>query len=69
MGRYKSAAAGNVGGIFLCKAVDGMAETAPVQIEPERRKSVDQIRQERGLELRENDTQLPPPDAPIAPDV
>ena len=30
MGRYKSAAAGNVGGIFLCKAVDGMAETAPV---------------------------------------
>ena len=68
MGRYKSAAAGNVGGIFLCKAVDGMAETAPVQIEPERRKSVDQIRQERGLELHENDTQLPPPDAPIAPD-
>lgn len=33
LGRYKSAASGNVGGIFLCKAVDGMAETAPVQIE------------------------------------
>lgn len=31
LGRYKSAARGNVGGIFLCKAVDGMAETAPVQ--------------------------------------
>lgn len=31
LGRYKSAASGNVGGIFLCKAVDGMAETAPVQ--------------------------------------
>lgn len=32
LGRYKSAASGNVGGIFLCKAVDGMAETAPVQV-------------------------------------
>lgn len=29
LGRYKSAASGNVGGIFLCKAVDGMRETAP----------------------------------------
>lgn len=29
LGRYKSAAAGNVGGIFLCKAVDHMRETAP----------------------------------------
>lgn len=33
LGRYKSAASGNVGGIFLCKAVDGMVETAPVQVE------------------------------------
>lgn len=31
LGRYKGAASGNVGMIFLCKAVDGMAETAPVQ--------------------------------------
>jgi len=31
LGRYKGAASGNVGMTFLCKAVDGMAETAPVQ--------------------------------------
>ncbi len=31
LGRYKGASSGNVGMIFLCKAVDGMAETAPVQ--------------------------------------
>lgn len=29
LGRYKGAASGNVGMIFLCKAVDGMVETAP----------------------------------------
>ena len=34
LGRYKGAAAGNVGYIFLCKAVDGMAETAPIQTAP-----------------------------------
>lgn len=68
MGRYKSAAAGNVGGIFLCKAVDGMAETAPIQIEPDRIKSLEQIRQERGLELHENETQLPPPAPPEEPE-
>lgn len=33
LGRYKGAQAGNVGCIFLCKAVDGMVETAPVQVE------------------------------------
>ena len=33
LGRYKSAASGNVGGIFLCKAVDGMVETAPIPTE------------------------------------
>lgn len=33
LGRYKGAAAGNVGMIFLCKAVDGMVETAPVQVQ------------------------------------
>ena len=32
LGRYKGAQAGNVGCIFLCKAVDGMAETAPIQV-------------------------------------
>ena len=32
LGRYKSAASGNVGGIFLCKAVDKMVETAPEPI-------------------------------------
>lgn len=32
LGRYKGAASGNVGMIFLCKAVDGMAETAPVHV-------------------------------------
>lgn len=32
LGRYKGAQAGNVGCIFLCKAVDGMVETAPMQI-------------------------------------
>lgn len=32
LGRYKSAASGNVGGIFLCKAVDGMTDNAPVQV-------------------------------------
>lgn len=33
LGRYKGAASGNVGMIFLCKAVDGMVETAPVQVQ------------------------------------
>ena len=32
LGRYKGAQAGNVGCIFLCKAVDGMVETAPVVV-------------------------------------
>ena len=32
LGRYKGAASGNVGMIFLCKAVDGMVETAPMQV-------------------------------------
>ena len=51
IGRYKSAASGNVGGIFLCKAVDGMVETAPLQIaNPEQRKSTAQIAQEYGIQ-------------------
>ena len=32
LGRYKGAERGNVGCIFLMKAVDGYAETAPVQV-------------------------------------
>lgn len=65
MGRYKSAAAGNVGGIFLCKAVDGMAETAPIQVNAtDQHKTIEQIAHERGLELHENDKQLPPPAPP-----
>lgn len=64
-GRYKLAAAGNVGGIFLCKAVDGMAETAPIQIDAnQQHKTAEQIARERGLELHENATQLPPPKPP-----
>lgn len=66
LGRYKSAASGNVGGIFLCKAVDGMVETAPVQIEnKEQRRSIEDIKaahqigqkgaKERFLELPEGE--------------
>lgn len=52
LGRYKSAASGNVGGIFLCKAVDGMVETAPVQIENQtQRRTLEQIEQERAGRL------------------
>lgn len=32
LNRYKGAASGNVGYIFLCKAVDGMVETAPAPV-------------------------------------
>jgi hypothetical protein len=52
LGRYKSAASGNVGGIFLCKAVDGMVETAPVQIvNDSQRRTLEQIEQERAGRL------------------
>lgn len=44
LGRYKSAAAGNVGGIFLCKAVDGMVETAPIPVaNQEQHRTAEQI--------------------------
>lgn len=64
IGRYKSAASGNVGGIFLCKAVDGMVETAPVQIaNQEQRKSIEQIAQEHsvnaGLEDKQSVVDMP----------
>lgn len=59
LGRYKSAASGNVGGIFLCKAVDGMVETAPVQIENQaQRQSIEEIQQRYNLEHK-NDTEPP----------
>ena len=38
LGRYKGAASGNVGMIFLCKAVDGMVETAPIGVMNEQQK-------------------------------
>ena len=66
LGRYKSAATGNVGGIFLCKAVDGMAETAPVQIENQaQRQSIEEIQQRYNLEQK-NDTEKPLLDPPKA---
>lgn len=53
LGRYKSAASGNIGGIFLCKAVDGMVETAPVQLEnPTQRQSIEEIQQRYNLEQK-----------------
>ena len=59
LGRYKGAASGNVGMIFLCKAVDGMAETAPVQTQAQ----IGQIRSSSELledmrKLNGNGTQL-----------
>lgn len=60
LGRYKSAASGNVGGIFLCKAVDGMVETAPMQIENQvQRQSIEEIQARyKSSELCENNAQL-----------
>lgn len=44
LGRYKSAASGNVGSIFLCKAVDGMVETAPIPVaNQEQHRTAEQI--------------------------
>ena len=59
LGRYKGASSGNVGMIFLCKAVDGMAETAPVQTQAQ----ISQIRSSTELledmrKLNGNGTQL-----------
>lgn len=49
LGRYKSAASGNVGGIFLCKAVDGMTDNAPVQVViQEQHRTADQIAADYG---------------------
>ena len=59
-GRLKGASAGNVGMIFLCKAVDGLVETAPqsvfnpVQLE----NNVDML-QKLGLKCSENSDNLP----------
>lgn len=49
LGRYKSAATGNVGGIFLCKAVDGMVETAPIPVpNAEQHRTAEQIAADYG---------------------
>ena len=62
IGRYKSAATGNVGGIFLCKAVDGMVETAPVPVANVAQvQSIEQL-QEKYLEGTKTDA-LPMPKA------
>lgn len=54
LGRYKSAASGNVGGIFLCKAVDGMVETAPVQVENKAQvQSIEEIQARYSIEQAE----------------
>lgn len=61
IGRYKSAASGNVGGIFLCKAVDGMVETAPVQIENQaQRQSLEEIQAKYIAEQKEKAVISPP---------
>lgn len=67
IGRYKSAASGNVGGIFLCKAVDGMVETAPVQIiNQDHRKTIEQIAQEHGIKSLTTTDNVDIVDAPKA---
>ena len=38
LGRYKGAASGNVGMIFLSKAIDGLVETAPIGVVNEHQK-------------------------------
>lgn len=60
LGRYKSAATGNVGGIFLCKAVDGMVETAPAQVpySGDHRQSLEEIQQRYISENREESTRI-----------
>ncbi len=64
LGRYKSAASGNVGGIFLCKAVDSMVETAPVQVENQaQRQSIEQIQERYRLEQGTEKPLIEPPKA------
>ena len=63
LNRYKGAASGNVGYIFLCKAVDGMVETAPIQI-PNRvqaTRTPEQIAAEYGkpLEIAQKPLEIP----------
>lgn len=55
IGRYKSAAAGNIGGIFLSKAVDGLVETAPAQVyNPVQAQNNMEIASKMGLLLSDN---------------
>lgn len=52
LGRYKSAATGNVGGIFLCKAVDGMTETVVIQrMDQEQHRTAEQIAADYGAQV------------------
>lgn len=63
LGRYKGAATGNVGMIFLCKAVDGMVETAPVQVPNNKAAlSVAELPRLGTPKLSESQTQLPDAD-------
>lgn len=49
LGRYKGAAAGNVGYIFLCKAVDGYVERSEtVIVKPEQHRTAEQIAADYG---------------------
>ena len=68
LGRYKSAASGNVGGIFLCKAVDGMVETAPVLMANEvQGKSLEQIAAEHVQQI--TDSAAPAADISAPPEL
>lgn len=59
-GRRKGASAGSVGDIFLCKAVDGMVETAPAQVpySGDQRQSLEEIQHRYISENREESTRI-----------
>lgn len=59
-GRQKGAGAGNVGMIFLCKAIDGMVETAPQSVyNPVQLENNIDVLQKLGLKCSENSDSLP----------
>lgn len=59
-GRRKGASAGSIGDIFLCKAVDGMVETAPAQVpySGDQRQSLEEIQHRYISENREESTRI-----------
>lgn len=59
-GRRKGASAGSIGDIFLCKAVDGMVETAPAQVpySGDHRQSLEEIQHRYISENREESTRI-----------